>query len=219
MNWREPLFRYCERQDTAFWGEPCNAASNLAFLLAAWACWRHVQAGGRRAPDLQALVVLIAGVAAGSFAFHTFAERWAEIADMGFIALFQLLFLQRLLVRVFGWREGWAGAATALFVLVDRICAATLPAQWWNGSIAYAPAALVLAAVSVAAWRQQRAAAGRLSAACALFALSLLLRSADRAVCAWLPAGTHAGWHIANALVLYLLTTALTAHAQPRNNL
>ncbi|MBL8471958.1 MAG: ceramidase domain-containing protein [Rhodocyclaceae bacterium] len=219
MNWHEQVFRYCERQDSAFWGEPFNAASNLAFLLAAWAGWRLLRARGAAAPDLYALVLLMACVGGGSFAFHTTATRWAELADMGFIALFQLVFLQRLLVRVFRRSTAAACAWLILFIAADRACAAWLPADLWNGSIAYAPALIALASASLVARRQQQSAARPLTAACALFTFSLALRSADRAVCAWLPAGTHAGWHLANAAVLYLLLAALVAARQPKNSL
>jgi hypothetical protein len=41
--------------------------------------------------------------------------------------------------------------------------------------------------------------------------LSLLLRTADNAVCAQFPLGTHFGWHLLNAVVIYLAVRALLA--------
>ena len=43
MTWTAPIDAYCERLDAGFWAEPLNAATNLAFILAAVACfglWR-----------------------------------------------------------------------------------------------------------------------------------------------------------------------------------
>ena len=38
---------YCERIDTAFWAEPVNAVTNLAFILAALYGWRLAAKRGR----------------------------------------------------------------------------------------------------------------------------------------------------------------------------
>ena len=35
MDWTASIDGYCERLDTGFWAEPVNAASNLAFVVAA----------------------------------------------------------------------------------------------------------------------------------------------------------------------------------------
>lgn len=42
-----------------------------------------------------------------------------------------------------------------------------------------------------------------------MFACSLVLRALDEPVCAWFAAGTHFGWHLLNAVVLYLAGHAL----------
>ncbi|WP_372425536.1 hypothetical protein [Salinarimonas chemoclinalis] len=44
--------------------------------------------------------------------------------------------------------------------------------------------------------------------AAATFALSLVFRSVDVAVCGWLPLGTHFLWHVLNAVVLFLCVRA-----------
>ena len=80
MAWSEQLFRYCERgADAAFWAEPLNALSNIAFLVAALAAGRELAGrptGGRRHFEAL-LVVLVAVIGIGSFLFHTLATRWA----------------------------------------------------------------------------------------------------------------------------------------------
>jgi hypothetical protein len=42
-----------------------------------------------------------------------------------------------------------------------------------------------------------------------IFVISLVLRSIDKAVCPYIPTGTHFGWHILNGIVLYLSMRAL----------
>lgn len=61
---------------------------------------------------------------------------------------------------------------------------------------------------------QQRAgsaAASSLLAAAGVFALSLTMRTLDNALCPQWPAGLHWGWHLCNAVVLYLAIRALIA--------
>jgi hypothetical protein len=50
---------------------------------------------------------------------------------------------------------------------------------------------------------------GRLLAAGGIFTASLIFRTMDREVCQWAPLGTHFIWHVLNAWLLYLLTSAL----------
>ncbi len=42
MNWSAYVDNCCERLLPGFWGEPLNAVSNAAFVLAAWAMARCV---------------------------------------------------------------------------------------------------------------------------------------------------------------------------------
>src|SRR5687768_2996924 len=95
MAWSDQLFRYCERgADAAFWAEPLNALSNIAFLAAALAAGRELAGrptGGRRHFEAL-LVVLVAVIGVGSFLFHTLATRWAMYADVIPIGLFMLAY-------------------------------------------------------------------------------------------------------------------------------
>ena len=45
-----------------------------------------------------------------------------------------------------------------------------------------------------------------------LFLVSLTARTLDRSVCAALPIGTHALWHVLNAVVLYALVVTAIRH-------
>lgn len=52
--------------------------------------------------------------------------------------------------------------------------------------------------------------------AAATFALSLVFRSIDVAVCGWLPVGTHFLWHVLNAVVLFVcVRTAIRGRSGP----
>jgi hypothetical protein len=56
----------------------------------------------------------------------------------------------------------------------------------------------------------------RLLAAALVFALSLTARSLDLSACTLSPIGTHFLWHVLNAVVLYLITTALALLPPPQ---
>ena len=63
MDWTAQIDGYCERLDGAFWAEPLNAWTNLAFLLAAWVMARRLRGArmqGARLPLARALVAVLA---------------------------------------------------------------------------------------------------------------------------------------------------------------
>lgn len=202
---------YCERTGPGFGSEPLNAASNAAFLLAAALIVHHCRARGRVAPDAWLLAALVALVGLGSVLFHTLATVWAGGLDGIFILAFIYVFLARFLARVPGW--GWRGVAAGLaaYGLFARALTAALPTDAFNGSFSYVPALLALAGLAVWAGHARHAAAARLALAAGLFAVSLGFRTADLALCAAWPLGTHAVWHGLNAVVLWLAATGLVA--------
>ena len=210
QGWWTKVDAYCERTGPEFWSEPLNALSNLAFLVAAAAGWRLLQQAPRRDPAAAGLVALVALIGVGSFVFHTVATRWAAVADVAPIALFILLYLVAALRRVLG-----LGAAVAAAVAVAfQAGAMAVPALWrvvlagapdpLNGSAGYLPAMLALVVVGGLGARRRHPGGRVRLAAAATFAVSLGLRSVDLAWCGMIPAGTHAGWHLLNAVVLYL---------------
>lgn len=191
---------YCERLGPGLLAEPVNAATNAAFLLAG--LWILRRARGDRGVLL--LGVLTLAIGAGSTLFHTLATPLALLADVLPILLFQLVFLALYLrrrTRLPALQVLWWVAAFFGLTLLGR-----QQPQLLNGSLAYAPALLVLFALGLREWRRQ----GPLLVICAgLFALSLLLRSLDLVVCPWLPLGTHPLWHLLNAVVLAGVSAAL----------
>ncbi|WP_027174103.1 ceramidase domain-containing protein [Methylobacterium sp. 10] len=222
--WFTPIRAYCERGDAAFWAEPLNAASNAAFLVAAFLAFRLAGSGPKRDHAATALAGLVGVVGIGSFLFHTLAVRWAMLADVIPIALFIyayfLLALRRLLglsiVPAILATLGFAAFAAGLEPALDALAGQSVD-RFSNGSIAYAPAILALIGVAAGLLMPQTCSLGparrraglSLLAIAGLFALSLSFRTLDAALCPSLPIGTHFLWHGLNAAVLYgLIATA-----------
>lgn len=212
MRWSESIDMYCERTDPGLWSEPLNVATNLAFLLAAALLWRQAGRGAGR--DTRVLILLIGAVGLGSMAFHTLATRWAALLDIGFIAVFVLFFHQRFQVRALGRSNGAANLGVAVFVVLAGLFVLAikqLPTLSQNDSESYlAPFLLLLVCARQAAPRWPEAARW-LNRAAGLFVASLLCRAIDQPLCAVWPAGTHLGWHLINAAMLYCCMRGLLA--------
>lgn len=218
--WNKQLFSYCERAlDATFWAEPLNAWSNAAFWIAALAAltlWLRTPRPERMAIDL-VLVALVFIIGVGSFLFHTFATRWAVLADVFPITIFMLVYLGCALKRFLGWNWLATSIGVALFFVTlqqaEKIHCGDGPC--FNGSIGYVPAFLVLIVVGGALAIRRHPAARSLIAAGLIFAVSLGLRTVDRTICDATdigllagPLGTHFIWHILNATLLYILMRA-----------
>lgn len=210
--------QYCERLGPGLWAEPLNAVTNLAFVLAGVWClglWlRRPASGAPRGWDLLALVVLTFAIGVGSGLWHTLASGWSALADIVPIALLINLFLLSFLIRVVG--TPWWGAA-GIFLLYQGASVGLMravPADALNGSVPYLP--LLVFLVGLWAWlaRHRHPLRGTLAAAAGLFALSLGLRTADAAVCPWLPIGTHFLWHLLNGALIYLLVAGLIRYGR-----
>ena len=144
------IFAYCERGlNPAFWAEPLNAVSNAAFLIAAvlalmaWHRHGHDFSGNRNHGRTElALVLLVGVIGVGSFLFHTFATRWAAVADVAPIGIFMIAYLGYALRRFggFGWALTLGGLVLFLAAMgvADGITCDGRPCL--NGSMAYLPA-------------------------------------------------------------------------------
>lgn len=208
MDWHTPVDLYCERTATGLWAEPLNAVSNLAFIavgLLLWSIGRQRQV--LAVAQLGVMVVLI-GLASG--AFHLWAERWAEVADIAAIALTLLLWVCLWLRQIAGWRWRTAWLGAPLFVGFSLAVSAVIPPSALNGSAGYAPPLLTLLLLAAAHRWLQVPGGARLMAAAGVFAVSLAFRSLDLALCPHWPHGTHFVWHILNAVTLGLAASALS---------
>jgi hypothetical protein len=199
---------YCERTDPGFWAEPINALTNLSFIVAAGAIMLLIS---RR--DLQftapasLLTASMACIGAGSFLFHTLANRWTMLADVLPIFIYQLAFLA-LYARNIG---GLAPSRVATLVLVYCLLSfgfARLPSEWLNGSLAYGGALVFITAIGIYHRTADKHEPWILLLAVSVLLLSLGFRSLDMALCEATTLGTHFLWHLLNGLVLYLVTRA-----------
>jgi Ceramidase len=207
MDWTSFIDNYCERTAPGLFNEPLNALSNLAFFLAAlWAGRRALIAHVDWA--VWALIAMVAVVGAGSLAFHSFATRGAMLADVIPIAVFIYSYLGLALHRFLGLNYAVALALVMLLLIVNLSLERFLPLGFLNGSAAYLPSLLAGLAVAAAANRGKNEVSGFLLAASLVFALSLVFRTADQAICPVLPTGTHYVWHVLNAVVLGLYLDA-----------
>lgn len=204
------LLVYCERLGPGLWAEPLNALSNAGFFWCAWMLHREAartEANARQALHLLAALVALVGI--GSLSFHTLATRWANWLDMGFIALFNVVFVALFLRVVARWPVAGALAGAAGFVLIDRVGTAWLPPGLLSGSGFYLPALATLIALTAYALHIAPAAGRRMAGAALLFVVALAVRTLDRSLCELWPWGTHFVWHLLVAWILYRLAGTL----------
>ena len=199
MDWTRTIDAYCERTDAAFWSEPVNALTNLAFLLAAAVMWPRV----RGMPLGRILCAILAVIGIGSFLFHTFATGWASAADTIPILTFILAYLLAANPHFWGMGPGLAVLATAAFLpfaWVTTPWLAHLPLL--GRSAAYLPVPILILGHAAGLRRRAPATARGLALGAGLLLASLTARSVDGAACAAFPLGTHFLWHLLNALML-----------------
>ena len=230
---------YCERaMNPDFWAEPLNALSNLAFLLAAAFAYADLRAKGlkRGARTILVLIALLIMVGVGSFLFHAYATVWARLADVApiaaFVAVYMVLAL-RWFLNLGIWSALNISAVIVLATVAMFLCGGVLPDELCkqlsaslNGSLAYAPALIALAVVGIILYRSKHGAADWVLSALCAFTLSLAFRTLDgwpegqplgcmarEAGGQMVMLGTHALWHILNAVTLYLLLRAAIENA------
>lgn len=214
MSWSEPVDLYCERTDPSFWAEPINAFTNGAFLIAAalaLVLWRR---RGDRDPATLCLIIVTALIGIGSFAFHTLATRGAVLLDIIPIALFVYGYLFLALRRFL--RLKWLATVGILlaFIVASEGISFVLPPDFLNGTADYLPPLAALITVGIMTGTNRVGSSILLAAA--VFLVSLVFRTIDRAVCGGFPIGTHFIWHLLNAGVLYiLLRTAISVAKEP----
>lgn len=211
MDWTLAIDGYCERTDASYWSEPVNAATNAAFLIAAYVMWRRVRGQGLRLAV--ALCLVLAAIGVGSYLFHTHAAVWASAADSLPIGLFILLYL--FAANLHFWRLPlWAaGLGTAAFIPYAMLLTPVFRAlPFFEISAFYWPVP-VLIGVTAAALRSRAPDVARgLGIGGILLVVSLVFRSLDEIVCAAFPSGTHFLWHLLNAVLLAWMIEVYRRH-------
>lgn len=218
-DWSAQINAYCERTDFSFWAEPVNALTNAAFLLAAVVAVVAARRAGRLDGGMALLIALTTAIGVGSFLFHTFATRWAAVADTVPILLFIVAYLVLAMRRFFGL--GWRGgiAIGVLFVLISRPFARAAQQAVGNtigNGVGYLPALAALFIVAAALWRRRHPAARAMAGAALLFVISLGFRTADQPLCAAWPLGTHFLWHLLNGALLGWLMLTMIRYGRPK---
>jgi len=217
-SWLRQIDIYCERVDFAFWSEPLNAISNIAFLLAAAFVLVCAHRQQHRDWGVHWLVVLMVAIGIGSFLFHTLATRWAALADVIPIAIFKVSAVALVIDRGLRLPRWLTAGIAALFLPASELFGAASNAATGGalgGSSGYLGSLAALAVLSVLVRRAYPGAAKLLLGSTVLFALSLTLRTIDGPLCSYWPLGTHFGWHMLNSLVLALIGLAVLRLKRP----
>jgi hypothetical protein len=210
-----------------------NALSNAAFIIAALFATRDYLAAPpeRRTLGAVLLVALTYVIGLGSFLFHTYATRWASLADQIPIALFMLAYFGFLLRRFLGLN--WIFVALGLAAFYGSIkFAGSLPcnygellpitartgARCLNGTVGYVPAfhALVISSAVLASHPAGRS----IALASVVFLVSMTFRTLDIELCELTRLGghlrgSHFMWHVLNGLTLYILLRAAIRYGSP----
>jgi len=131
VNLLSPIDIYCERTAPGLFAELLNAASNLAFVLAAILLWRR--AGTWRPGQALAVLVMLVGLA--GLSFHTFANRPTMLLDVSFIAIYLIVAIAVFLRYVAHRRAGAVAAGVAGFVAFTVIVQITPLALVWRGAV------------------------------------------------------------------------------------
>jgi len=198
---------YCERTDPGLLAEPFNAVTNIAFLIAAWLAWNLGWRLNVLSTGIRLLIVLLVSIGIGSALYHTFATNWARLLDVFPILLFQFCYLWIYARRIAGLNYrltlGAAVAVSAAGYVMEQFRAVL------NGSLMYAPAIVLLASLGLYHFRRKKHGRLLLLASTGVFAVALVFRTIDQAICPSLPVGTHFVWHLLTGVVLYLSLRAL----------
>lgn len=213
MRWTEVVDGYCERLGPGLWAEPINALTNIAFLIAALVVWPRT--AGQ--PLARALAVILFAIGIGSFLFHSFATRWAGLADVLPIGAFILTYVYAANRQFWGWPVWVAALGTAAFVPYAALVTPVFDAlPFFTISSFYWSVPLLIAGYALALRRRSPALSGGLAFGAVLLCVSLVFRSLDDPLCSAIPLGTHFLWHILNALMLGHMILLLVRHT-PEN--
>lgn len=212
------LDAYCERAgDAAFWAEPLNAVTNLAFVVAAILAYQVLKRQSVplrvNTSDVWALVVTLGIIGLGSGLWHTHATHWSMLADIIPIYIFINVYIFSLFIRLFGLKWYIAFLGWAIFQGINIGFEVIAPRDTLNGSIMYIPTyGLLLFSLGWMALKRHESCL-TFANIIGLFTLSLTFRTVDIMTCTEIPIGTHFLWHTLNAIVLYRLIMLLVPSA------
>jgi hypothetical protein len=209
MRWNEQIDAYCERMGPGFWAEPVNALTNIAFLIAAIWLWRQ----SRGLPFAQLLCVILFVIGIGSFLFHTFATRWAAMADSLPILFYILTYILAINLHVWRWPVWVSVLGMLAFLPYAAVATPVFNAlPFFEISSFYWPVPLLILIYAGLLWRRYPQTAAGLAIGAGILCASLVFRSLDGGICSHLPLGTHFMWHILNATMLGWMIAVYCRH-------
>lgn len=206
-----PVIEYCERSNAAFWAEPFNAVSNLAFILVAVLLMRRVQQQRIADTDIRLLIILTGLIGIGSFLWHTLAVGWALWLDIIPIFLYMSLYLVSFLYRIRQLQLPVTLLCLLGFYLVHLGLYLWVPVETLNGSVFYIPSVLLLMFFTCYV--------RRLRIAVILFVIGIVLRSSDQWLCNYITIGSHFLWHVSISLVVFYSSLTLIENSRGRRGL
>ena len=209
MDWTAQIDSYCERTSPAYWAEPINAVTNLAFIIAALVMWQRTT-GNRTA---QVLCAILFCIGVGSYLFHTHATAWAALADTAPIGVFILVYLFAVNRSVVGWPLWGALLGTIAFFPYAAVVTMTLNrVPFLSISNFYWTVPILLVIYGAALRHRAPATARGFLAGAGLLSVSITARSLDEILCPALPIGTHFLWHCLNGVMLGYMIHVYHAH-------
>lgn len=125
-----------------------------------------------------------------------------------------LVYYQRFQVRLLGKSPAASWRGVGAFVLLAVLFGSAtrlLPPIALNGSEIYLPPFALLLVCARQARGRAAQTARWLTLAGALFLVSITCRAIDQAICPAWPLGSHFGWHLVNAAMLYSCLRGLLA--------
>ena len=198
---------YCERLGPQLLSEPINLFSNISFIIAAaihmrWYLVMDVKHKFHKNLYFY-LISLVFLIGIGSSLFHSFATRWAMLADVIPIGLFLISFLPIYIWVCHDLQAKYIWALLSYFILMTAI-GSVVPKEMVNGSQNYFGSLLTLYTMGLISKKRHHEGFHNLLMASVFLSFSLIFRSLDQEMCSLIPIGTHFLWHLSNGIVLYL---------------
>lgn len=211
MNWNQQFDEYCERLGPGLWAEPLNFLSNGFFILSAaiiliLALKKNMPLQLKQSWLIGIILTSLVGI--GSGLYHSFSTLWAQIADVGAIALYVFWAIPTWLIKVHRKPRSWLIYCVLITVIGSYLGSLIASYYSLNGSEGYLGIALCLLFLGYQD-RLKNGSKSRIFEASLTFIISLCFRSIDQYACSWVPIGTHFAWHATNAGVLYLVNLSM----------
>jgi hypothetical protein len=151
------FWSYCERQSVAFWGEPLNAVTNGAFIIASlWMLSLWLRRDQPRDWPVLWLIALVFTIGIGSFLFHTMPSKATLLADVIPIQLFILTYFFLAMRRYLSLSVWLSLGLVVCFVAAGQMM--TLAAHNFmgrrvlTGSVGYVPGLVAMLTVALVVW-------------------------------------------------------------------